>query len=282
MNWKRLARNVVPPIAWEFARRALRPLSKSGDGFHFAPDGWRTQLPSGRELDAPHFVARERRDWDFMMSQDLERGALVFFSRGPAAAHAQKIAEHGEWLAYAYALALAARGREALRVLDYGGGLGYFFPVGEAVLPDVRLEYHCKDLPGIVAEGRKVNPRVVWHSDDACLDESYDLVILAAVLPYIADWRALLRRAARAVRGYFFLMVVPTVERAPGYVAIQRVHGAAALYGVMNRGEVLATIEGEGLTLVREFLLDEHPAIPGAPEQPQQRGWLFRRAEALE
>ena len=280
MNWRRLVRGMVPPIAWEFVRRATLPLRKPGNGFRFAPDRWHTQLPKGEELDSPGFVARERREWDLLMSEDLGCRPLVLFSRLPGVAHAQRVSEHGEWMAYAYALLLAAKGRDTLRILDYGGGFGHFFSVGKAVLPDVALEYHCKDLPGIVAEGRRVNPLVVWHCDDSCLDENYDLVILSGVLQYVPGWQALLRRVASAVRGYCFVMGVPAVERAPGYVAIQRIHGAVAHYAILNRAEVLATLEGEGLTMVREFLLDEHPAIPAAPEQPIQCGWLFRRAEA--
>ena len=280
MSWKSVVRSLVPPIVWEFARRAARPLRKSAEGFTYAPQGWRTPVPMGNGLDCAHFVARERRDWDLMLSRDLNQGALALLVTDVRSTHAQRVSEQSHWLSYAYALALAARDRQSIRILDYGGGLGYFYPIGRALVPGVVLEYHCRDLAGIVEEGRKVNPDAVWHTDDSCFDESFDLVIFSTVLQYVPDWQALMRRAARSARGYCFVAGTPTVERVPGFVSVQRVHGAVALYQTLNRSELLETARGAGLQLVREFLPDEHPPILNAPEQPRECGWLLRRSEA--
>src|SRR5258705_442629 len=82
-----------------------------------------------------------------------------------------------------------------------------------AALPGVGLDFHCRDLEGIVAEGRKVNPEVVWHTDDSCFDDGFDLVIFSAVLQYIPDWQGLLRHAARSTRRHCVVAGTPIVER---------------------------------------------------------------------
>ena len=271
MTWKSMARRLVPPRAWEFARRATRPLRGSGEGFTYAPNGWCTQLPPGNGLDCAHFVARERRDWDLLVSGDL---------RGMPPARPKWALEQSHWLSYADTLALAARERQPLKILDYGGGLGYFYPIGRALLPGVAMDFHCKDLDAVVAEGRKVNPDVAWHTDDSCLDESFDLVIFSAVLQYTPDWQGLLRRAARSTRRHCLVAGTPIVEHVPGFVSVQRVHGAAALYQALNRRELLETARAAGLIPLREFPSEEHPPILNAPEQPRECGWLFQRTEA--
>jgi putative methyltransferase (TIGR04325 family) len=266
-----MARRLVPPLAWEFARRATRPLRGSGEAFTYAPQGWGTRLPPGNGLDCAHFVARERRDFDLLVSGDL---------RGAPPARAKWALEQSHWLSYADTLALAARERQPIKILDYGGGLGCFYPIGKAALPGVAMDFHCRDLEAIVAEGRKVNPDVVWHTDDSCFDESFDLVILSAVLQYIPDWQGLLRRAARSTRHHCLVAGTPTVERVPGFVSVERVHGAVALYQALNRRELLETARAAGLIRLREFPAEKHPPILNAPEQPLECGWLFRRAEA--
>jgi hypothetical protein len=46
----------------------------------------------------------------------------------------------------------------------------------------------------------------------------------------------------------------------------------------LNRDEVLAAAAGAGQDLVREFLIWESAVVPGAPEQPEFRGFLFSPA----
>ena len=48
---------------------------------------------------------------------------------------------------FGYVLALAARTNRGLTVLDYGGNLGDYYWLAEALVPDVELDYHCKELP---------------------------------------------------------------------------------------------------------------------------------------
>jgi putative methyltransferase (TIGR04325 family) len=127
----------------------------------------------------------------------------------------------------------------------------------------------------MAAAGRRLNPSVQWHTDDSCLDGEYDVVIFSSVLPYIEGWEPLLARAARAARRNVLVTRVPTLEVAASYVAIQEYFGAAMFHRQTNRGEMLRAAADAGLVPVREFYLGPHLEIPGAPEQPSYRGWLF-------
>ena len=280
MSLRFIARMLLPPIALGPLRRVARAIRPPEHGLRFATSGWRAAVPPECSLDSPEFIAREIAEWGPFASREL--GSRPFLFQGPdwRGSPAQSIVEHNQWLSYAYAFALAAHRRRTLAVLDYGGHLGYCYRIARAALPGVALEYHCKELPGMATEGRRLNPEVTWHEDDSCLEARYDLVIMSGVLQYVAEWKALVRRAARAGKGYLFMTGVSAVDGVPGYVAVHRLAGAVAHYQVLNRGELLATITSEGLAVLREFVVDEHPRIDGAPAQPAYRGWLFRRASA--
>ena len=130
-------------------------------------------------------------------------------------------------------------------------------------------------------EGRKLSPNVNWHIDDACLSQSYDMVMFSGSLQVLENWDFLLRRATSAVRSYLFLLSqVSTVERVPSYVAVQRHRGVTMLHQQLKRARFLAIVQNTGLRLVGEFAMGEHPRIVNAPEQPSIRGWLFQRASA--
>lgn len=117
---------------------------------------------------------------------------------------------------------------------------------------------------------------MTWHTDDRCLDRSYDLVMLLSSLPYLANWQDILGAAARASGRYLYVMT-PSVRDVAAYVAAHRTGGATTLYQVLNRTGLVDTVERAGLRLVREFAMGPHLHIERAPEQPVYAGWLFER-----
>ena len=70
---------------------------------------------------------------------------------------------------------------------------------------------------------------------------------------------------------------------AASFVVVQRpyVHGYDTEYPgwFLNRAEFLAAADGLGMRLVREFLIQERPFVPDAPEQADYRGFLFEPRE---
>jgi putative methyltransferase (TIGR04325 family) len=270
MAFTRIVKPIVPPFLWSIGKDVKRRLSRSVDHYAYAPRGWQTPLPpgEGNETYWTTFVAQER-----VLCQELiERvraGNPVLTSDD----------EMVNYVIFGYVLALAARRKDQLTVIDYGGNLGDFYWIGKALLPDLDLEYHCKELPEVAAAGCLLTPDVIWHTDDTCLAASYDLVVFFGSLPYLRDWTDVLARAAQATRHYLFLSV-PSIRSVPTFVITQRSGGVTNLQYLFNGSEIVDTAQRAGLRLVREFAMGPHPPVANAPEQPMYVGWLFARESA--
>jgi putative methyltransferase (TIGR04325 family) len=247
----------------------------------YAPDGWNTPLPSSRASgwNSGGVVSSEVSKWEAYIDNLRGAGPLGFSHEHGDLSVVRNVSFHNIHVSYAYVLALAAHKKDVLRVLDWGGGLGHYYLLGKAVLPDVKLEFHCKEMQGIADSGRKLNPEVHWHTEEDCLSRTYDLVMINGSLQYMPDWKDMVRKIAASVDagGYLFLTRLPVVESSGSFVAVQRAYGTRMLHGQFNEEEVLGILEGASLVLLREFVVGDRPRIKGAPEQCELRGYLFRQ-----
>src|ERR1019366_7414879 len=95
----------------------------------------------------------------------------------------QDYAAHNTIMSFGYVLARAARDRDRLSMLDWGGGIGHYSVYAQALLPEVGLDYYCRDLPRLVAAGRQVLPDATFHDDDeSAFARRYDLVLASSSL----------------------------------------------------------------------------------------------------
>ena len=184
-------------------------------------------------------------------------------------------------MAYAYVLTLAARKKDQISLLDWGGGIGHYCILGRALLPEVEIDYHCKDVPILCQGGRELFPEARFYDDTkTCFKRTYDLVLASSSLQYSEDWTGTVTQLASASRPYLYVTRLPIVHRAASFVVIQRPyqHGYKTEYlsWFLNRQEFLNYMNSLGMDLVREFLIQERPFVHGAPEQGESRGFLFR------
>jgi hypothetical protein len=98
---------------------------------------------------------------------------------------------------------------------------------------------------------------------------------------YERDWRTLVRKLAQASDSLYICRMA-FVFRSPSAVAIQRpMRGASYateyLCWILNRDEFVEHVDSCGMTLVREFVMEDGPSIRRLEEQPLSRGFLFRR-----
>ena len=210
-------------------------------------------------------------------------GLIAFPTSASASTTTPSVTEQNAVLAFAYSLLLAARTRDSVSILDWGGGIGLYSLLARALVPrEVTVEFHCRDLPLVCSYGREAMTEVHFHDDDSCLDRTYDLVFASSSLQYTKDWQPLFARLAAAATQYLYLARVPVVFSTPSFVVLQRAHrygfGTEYLSWVFNRDELLEHAQRAKLELVREFLLGYKPAISGAPEQDETRGLLFHPA----
>ena len=266
MRAKRILKSIVPPLLWnvgkDFKRRVLR-----ADHMAYAPEGWSTRLPAGATNEDfwNSVITRERSVCEAVIARIQTREPML------------SVDGDLDYALFGYVLALAARGKQKVTVLDYGGNLGDYYWLGTALVPGVDLDYHCKELPKLAEAGRQLTPAVTWHTDDACLAQPHDLVMFSGSLQCLPEWQDVLRRAAESAPSYLFLADVPTLRVVPSYVVTQHVGGVVNLQSQLNRSEIVAIVERAGLRLVREFTVGAHPPVWNAPEQAIRVGFVFQR-----
>jgi putative methyltransferase (TIGR04325 family) len=283
---KAVLRAVLPPVIVDATRRVRR--LREQPTWEYVPEGWSRQVDPGIGWDVGTVAGRHRAIWDrwlgvlsgtaalgvdfWMYLRDAELG--VGFDTDLAFAH-------NVVMTFGYVLARTAQHRKRISVLDWGGGVGQYFPLARTLLPSVEIEYHCKDVPALTAVGRDLLPEVTFHDDDSCLDRRYDLVLVSSSLQYIEQWQNALRRLAGATETYLLLTRTPTVANNQSFVVVQRGQpygfGTDVLEWFLNRDELLECATGADLRLVREFVMPDATPARGIPEQARYRGFLFEQ-----
>jgi len=248
--------------------------------WEYVPEGWRRPVAG---WNAAGVLAAYEAKWPAFL-RALEGSGPLGVNHEASLADiecAEDPAAQNLLVSFAYVLALAAGGRDRVSILDWGGGIGHYYVIARAVLPEVAIDYTCRDLPILCARGRDLFPEVSFVDDDSWLERSYDLVLASSSLHYSEDWRRTLAGLARSTSRYLYVTRVPLASRSPSFVVLQRAqrhgYGTDYLGWVLNRNELLEAAGQSGLRLVREFLLDAQFDAAGAPERPTaHRGFLFR------
>jgi putative methyltransferase (TIGR04325 family) len=191
-------------------------------------------------------------------------------------------ADHNAMMSYGYVLARAARKKDTVSVLDWGGGAGHYHLYSRALLPEIDVDYHCYDVPSLCRLGQKLLPDAHFHEDTSELcRRRFDLVISSSSLHYFENWREMVRSLAGATREFLYIARLQTIQGAPSFVVIQRPYRAGYKTEYpswfLNRQEVLTCALESDLELVREFVFAEEWYVRNAPEHGDCRGFLLRR-----
>lgn len=281
MTTQQLIKDLLPPALLRFTQGALDYVRPAP--MEYLPGDW-PDTARGWNVESIAQFQQER--WSASLAA-LQSVTPLGVSPAALAAKGRQvdvwdIIGHNNIMAYAYVLALAAHGKDRIALLDWGGGIGYYYALSKALMPGLELDYHCQDLPVFCAVGRRNLPDVTfWEEPDACFARSYDLVFAGSSLWYARDWRTALGKMAASSTGYVFVNRMIFVQDNPSFAAIQRPgkHAYDTEYPmwILNRGELLDAARNCGLAPVREFLIGHGPHIHRAPEQGAFRGFLFRR-----
>jgi putative methyltransferase (TIGR04325 family) len=190
-------------------------------------------------------------------------------------------ADHNVMMSYGYVLALAARKKERLSMLDWGGGVGHYCLYNKALLPEVEIEYHCYDVPNLCRVGKRLLPGIdITDNESDLLARHYELVVSSSSLHYFEDWRREVRKLAAVTREFLYVSRLQTVTQSSSFVVAHRVHHDGYeefLSWCINIREFVDCVEECGLELTREFVYYSKSTIRRAPEKADCRGFLFRR-----
>jgi len=267
-------------LGW-FIRRLVRkpPRSEPRPEWEYLPEGWRTRDSRVKGWNVESIVGTQRAKWPEFLRLVSGTGPLPVHMWA-ADLSRPTLPANTVVMAYGYVLTLAAWKKDRISLLDWGGGLGHYNLISRALLPQVEIDYYCKDVPLLCKAGRELQPSATFHEDDeGCFAQDYDLVLASGSLEYFEDWKGMVRRLAGASRHYLYVARLPIVHGTASFTVVQRPyrHGYPTEYvsWVLNRREFLSHLDSLGMTLVREMLLGEGPAIQGAPEQFEIWGFLF-------
>lgn len=279
LNAKYALKQLLPPIAVSAARSLLRTGRRGLPEWEYVPTGWSGGQRKG--WNERSIAEAQKARWPGFVRGLEGPGPLGVAHESPSSTR-EDWAAHNTIMCYAYALMLTARKKDSLTILDWGGGIGHYYAISKALLPDVNIEYSCYDLPLLCQLGRELMPELSYYDkmDDA-LRKRYDLVLVSSSLQYFENWSEIVRKLAEVTGLFLYVTRLPIVQHASSFVVLQRPYryGYESEYlgWFLNREEFIRCTEQTGMRLIREFLLQERPSVRGAPEQGESRGFLFSR-----
>jgi putative methyltransferase (TIGR04325 family) len=279
--WARAARRVFTRAAPYLPAFLVRKINYVLSDWVYLPGGWRAQREDMKGWSDPGVADAVAQHWPALV-HNLQGPGPLGVAHFPWSVTREDAGYHNAMMSYGYVLALAARKKDTISLLDWGSGAGHYYLYSKALLPAVEIEYHCYDVPSLCEVGRKLQPEVYFHHDALDLAErQFDLVISSSALHYFEDWQGVLRQLAAATREFLYLARLQVVSRSPSFVVEQRPYRPGyytqCLSWFLNRQELVSCAEESGLELVREFVFLERWAVRGAPEKQEGRGFLFRR-----
>jgi putative methyltransferase (TIGR04325 family) len=277
LSWRNAVRPWIPP-------GAVRTLSQvrcivTPAPWEVAPDDW-SSTTRGWNVES---VAREQEEkWPAFVNALQGNGTIGVNHEVPRGSRFDDVWGHNAAMAFGYVLALAAHRKTSLRMLDWGGGIGHYYALSRALLPEVKIDYWSQDVPLLARLGRRLLPEAHFlEQPDEFLQHNYDLVIAISSIWYQRDWKTLVDNLLSVCGDYFYLSRMVVVDHAETFAALQRPSGAGYrteyLCWILNRQELVSHIEGRGAKLLREFLIGDAPYIHRAPVQGSLSGFLFRK-----
>lgn len=280
MNLKEKIKRVTPPVLIDLARCLQAELNSRAE-WEYIPEGWNYAMshPEVKGWNVQDVLEAYKQKWPQFVAMINGTGPLGLAHESTLTTD-EDIISHNIMMTFGYVLALAARKKDRLSILDWGGGIGHYYLLAQKLLPDVEIDYYCKDVPVLCRHGAQLFPKQDFYEDESCLGYTYDFVMASTSMHYTKEWQILFRRLAGATSEYFYIANLPIVLSATSFVFVQRPYqygyNTEYLAWCLNRDELLHTAELCQLVLVREFIYGHKPYIRHAPEQNMYRGYLFR------
>ncbi len=282
---KNSLKRLLPPIIvdafrWLWQRSKL---SRSVQ-FEYIPSGWEylKTHPEVKGWNVVEILEAYKQKWPVYVTKVRSTGPLCFSPEsatdGPADIYSQNTI-----MIFAYALALSAREKNRISILDWGGAIGHYYVLATALLPNVKIDYHCKDIPLMADYGQNLFPEAKFYSGNSCFDNKYDFVLASGALQYSQNWLSDFENLAQSAMNYLLVTRLPSVENSRSFVFIQRPvlygYNTAYLAWCINKQELIDIARRLNFQLLREFIIGDYHSIANAPEQCQYYGFLFKKQE---
>ena len=278
---KYLVKRWLPPVLVDWLQQVRQTISFGAPEWEYLMDGWAASNDKIKGWDVQTVADTQKAKWPEFVAATQGSGPLGIAHEAPSLRDDDYYAHH-LLMAYAYVLALAGRNRDRIALLDWGSGIGHYFVFSRCLLPDLHIDYYCKDLPLLCKVGRETVPQAQFiERETEVAKRQYDLVLASGSLQCVEDWKSTAHMLASVANSYVYVTRLPIIRQAKSFVALQRVYaygyGTEYMCWFLNRDELLTHMTSIGLELVREFVFHDHPRMKGAPAQAQIQGFLFKK-----
>ena len=280
---KQIIQDLCPPAVWRVLKNIYRFLAfklVSKKEWEYIPQGWLAEkLDSNiKGWNEESILETYKANWQTFL-RNLEDTSPFGISPESDSELRNNLTFHNIMMTYAYVLALASRHKNVISMLDWGGGIGHYYLIGKTLVPEIDIDYYCKDLPVLAKYGANLFPEANFYDDETCLERTYDFVLASTSLQYSQDWITTLKGLVKATSGYLFVARLPILQKTSSYVMVQRPYkygyDTEYLGWCLNRQEFLNITSSLGLTLIREFIAQDSEFVYSAPEQPKYFSFLF-------
>jgi putative methyltransferase (TIGR04325 family) len=140
-------------------------------------------------------------------------------------------------------VALAQTERARVRLLDFGGSVGFsFYGVVDVLARPEAIEYTVVDNEVVCAIGREVfhdEPRITFQAE--LPDGAFDVVHCGSSLQYVEHWASTLRTLVASKPQYLVLDDVPAGS-IPTFVGLQNYYGKKIPHWFWNADEFVDTV----------------------------------------
>lgn len=186
-------------------------------------------------------------DGDIWLDKCLARARAALADAGVSAA-LSPVNETRDYVLPVIA-ALAAHGKPAVRILDFGGGLGTsYLPLAQAIHPDKVLDYVIVETDALCRGGQALfsgDRQVTLVSEMPDRSQKFDIVHCGSSFHYVDDWRGMLACFAAFEPEYLVFADLPAADNLT-FVTKQHFHGREIPVHFWNLGEFIGAVEGLG------------------------------------
>jgi len=145
--------------------------------------------------------------------------------------------------------------KKGVRILDFGGGIGFTFYQTIYALPSAEdVEYHIVERENVCQAGRKFfgtdHGAPLFHSElPQAEDGLFDIVHSGSALHYIENWTQLIAQLCGLSRKYLLLVDVPA-GNIPTFVTVQNYHESKIPVRFFNINELFSAVNFYGYKLI--------------------------------
>lgn len=283
MKLKSILKNITPPVVWKIGKVFFGvPNPRTTYMYEYVPEGWerKTQTSDIKGWSDKSILDVQISKWPKL--KELLKNSEPLGISHESNLNEQNIVSHNTLVSFAYVLTLTSRNKDSFTFLDWGGGLGQYYLYAKSILPDVDIDYYCKDVLPLSNYGQNLLPDAkFYNSDKQFKDKSFDLVMASGSLMCVEDWRKALNNLIDSTNKYLYITRLTITADFPSFVVLQKPHSVGYkteyLIWVLNKEEFLSAVLSRNFILLREFIVGEEITVFNSPGQVNFRGFLFQK-----